>query len=297
MFEFFSHISDTSSLYHPPSPPATVTSAAPTPPVSTQGKQVFIRLFVFQPALPIKIDYTTKWRFPTDTMGTLPGILISLYHLDNSELTLKALNCKTGFLGWDSLLECVAREWSTDIMSRQLPLILKGVGPTHYITQFVHGVVDLVRLPYHQYQEDGRIVWGLQQGASSFSASTGLAVVELTSRTLETLQSVAQMVYDLVTPVPAEGHASQGPSQRRAPHQPQDFREGVSNAYDVVASGLTGAAVDLYTVASVEHEERGVTGAVGGYPPTDPRDRRETSHTALRGHPTRSGRSQESICP
>ena len=91
-------------------------------------------------------------------------------------------------------------------MSRQLPLILKGVGPTHYITQFgesenttlppnepflsisVHGVVDLVRLPYHQYQEDGRIVWGLQQGASSFSTSTGLAVVELTSRTLETLQ-------------------------------------------------------------------------------------------------------------
>ena len=52
----------------------------------------------------------------------------------------------------------------------------------------VHGVVDLVRLPYHQYHEDGRIVWGLQQGASSFSTSTGVAVVELTSRTLETLQ-------------------------------------------------------------------------------------------------------------
>ena len=88
--------------------------------------------------------------------GTLPGILISLYHLDNSELTLKSLNCKTGyyitttdfhhtdppilihcsFLGMDSLLECVTREWSTDIMTRQLPLILKGVGPTHYITQF-----------------------------------------------------------------------------------------------------------------------------------------------------------------
>ena len=142
------------------------------------------------------------------------------------------------FLGWDSLSECVTREWSTDIMSRQLPLILKGVGPTHYITQFgglrawllegeflprslafllhfpsfpsllffpsfpffspppslsllshsVNGVVDLVRLPYHQYQEDGRIMWGLQQGASSFSTSTGVAVVELTSRTLETLQ-------------------------------------------------------------------------------------------------------------
>ena len=28
--------------------------------------------------------------------------------------------------------------------------------------------------------------------------------------------------------------------------------------------GLTGTAVDLYAVASQEHEERGVTGAVGG---------------------------------
>lgn len=134
LFEFFSNISDTSSLYceyqtlawdiglhsnlspDPPSPPATVAPPAPNPPTSTQAGQVFIRSFVFQPALPIKIDYTTKWRFPTDTMvsygqllalpqlssvlfpkGTLPGILISLYHLDNSELTLKSLNCKTGY--------------------------------------------------------------------------------------------------------------------------------------------------------------------------------------------------------
>lgn len=58
----------------------------------------------------------------------------------------------------------------------------------HFSSSPVHGVVDLVRLPYNQYQEDGRIMWGLQQGASSFSTSTGVAVVELTSRTLETLQ-------------------------------------------------------------------------------------------------------------
>ena len=40
------------------------------------------------------------------------------------------------FQGWEDLLEYVTREWSNDIMGRQLPLILKGVGPTHYITQF-----------------------------------------------------------------------------------------------------------------------------------------------------------------
>lgn len=32
----------------------------------------------------------------------------------------------------------------------------------------------------------------------------------------------------------------------------------------VILQGLTGTAVDLYAVAAQEHEERGVTGAVGG---------------------------------
>ena len=48
------------------------------------------------------------------------------------------------------------------------------------------------------------------------------------------------MVYDLVTPVPADGQGSQILGhQRRAPHQPQDFREGVANAYDVVTAVST----------------------------------------------------------
>ena len=48
------------------------------------------------------------------------------------------------------------------------------------------------------------------------------------------------MVYDLVTPAPVEGQSGQGlVHQRRAPHQPQDFREGVANAYDVVTAVST----------------------------------------------------------
>lgn len=38
----------------------------------------------------------------------------------------------------------------------------------------------------------------------------------------------------------------------------------VSGTLFVVLQGLTGTAVDLYAVASQEHEEKGVTGAVGG---------------------------------
>lgn len=107
----------------------------------------------------------------------------------------------------------------------------------------VQGVYDLFRLPYDQYMDDGRIVWGIQRGASSFTTSSGVAIVELTSRALETVQWIAQMAYDLVTPTdrhgPTSGHTHSSRAlvhQHQAPHQPLDFREGVANAYDVVTA-------------------------------------------------------------
>lgn len=52
------------------------------------------------------------------------------------------------------------------------------------------------------------------------------------------------MVYDLVTPT-TDGQGPQALGhQRRAPHQPLDFREGVANAYDVMAA--VSAALSLY---------------------------------------------------
>ena len=50
-------------------------------------------------------------------------------------------------------------------------------------------MVDLVWLPVQQYQEDGRIIWGLQRGANSFLSSSGVAVVELTNRVLHSVQA------------------------------------------------------------------------------------------------------------
>ena len=44
------------------------------------------------------------------------------------------------------------------------------------------GVVDFVWLQVQQYQQDGRVVRGLQRGATSFAASTGMATAQLTTR-------------------------------------------------------------------------------------------------------------------
>jgi hypothetical protein len=93
--------------------------------------------------------------------------------------------------------------------------------------------MDFVRLPYQQYQEDGRLVWGIQRGTTALTSSTGVAVVELTSQLLETIQGLAQMAYDMVSP-PQERQDQQPSGHQHRPYQPLDFREGFSNAYDLV---------------------------------------------------------------
>lgn len=61
----------------------------------------------------------------------------------------------------------------------------------------VQGVIDLFRLPYEQYQRDGRIVRGIQLGAQSFTSRTALAALELTTRLIYLLQVIE--IFLLVT--------------------------------------------------------------------------------------------------
>lgn len=57
-----------------------------------------------------------------------------------------------------------------------------------FLDNIGQGVIDLFRLPYEQYQRDGRIVRGLQLGAQSFTSRTALAALELTTRLIYLLQ-------------------------------------------------------------------------------------------------------------
>ena len=63
--------------------------------------------------------------------------------------------------------------------------ILGGVGPTYSFVQLVQGVKDLFWLPVEQYRRDGRIMRGLQRGASSFTTSSAMAFIELTNKLVQ----------------------------------------------------------------------------------------------------------------
>nr|XP_033806767.1 autophagy-related protein 2 homolog B isoform X1 [Geotrypetes seraphini] len=225
---------------------------------------VFFREFRFTSEVPIRLDYHGK--HVSMDQGTLAGILIGLAQLSCSELKLKRLCYRHGLLGVDKLFAYAVNEWLNDIKKNQLPGILGGVGPMHSLVQLVQGLKDLVWLPIEQYRKDGRIVRGFQRGAASFGTSTAMAALELTNRMVQTIQAAAETAYDMVSPGPSpiEAKRLKRYSHHHLAHQPVDLREGVAKAYSVVKEGITDTAQTIYETAAREHENRGVTGAVGG---------------------------------
>ncbi|XP_069064370.1 autophagy-related protein 2 homolog B isoform X2 [Pleurodeles waltl] len=225
---------------------------------------IFFREFRFTSEVPIRLDYHGK--HVSMDQGTLAGILIGLAQLNSSELKLKRLCYRHGLLGVDKLFAYAIHEWLSDIKKSQLPGILGGVGPMHSLVQLVQGLKDLVWLPIEQYRKDGRIVRGFQRGAASFGTSTAMAALELTNRMVQTIQAAAETAYDMVSPglSPIEATRTKRFSHHRLAHQPVDLREGVAKAYTVVKEGITDTAQTIYETAAREHENRGVTGAVGG---------------------------------
>ncbi|KAJ7988630.1 hypothetical protein DPEC_G00311210 [Dallia pectoralis] len=227
-------------------------------------RPIFFREFRFTSEVPIRLDYHGK--HVSMDQGTFAGIVIGLTQLNCSELKLRRLCYRQGLLGVDKLFSYAINEWLNDIKKNQLPGLLGGVGPIHSLVQLVQGVRDLVWLPIEQYRKDGRVVRGLQRGTASFGTSTAMAALELTNRMVRTIQAAAETAYDMVSPGSDERETKRIKrfSHCRLAHQPVDLREGVANAYSVVKEGITDTALTIYDTATREHEQRGMTGAVGG---------------------------------
>jgi autophagy-related protein 2 len=229
---------------------------------------VFIKSFLFAPAVPIRIDYVGK--YVDLTQGALTGLLAGLAQLNCSEITLKQLELRQGILGLDRLFALVATAWLADIRSCQLPALLGGVGPMHALLQMAAGVRDLFLMPIEQYRKDGRIVRGLQKGTTSFTHSTTLSLLDMTNKLLSVVKFAAELAFDVMSP---EGCVVQGklphPAQycrrrvgraglRRARGTPHDMREGMLGAMALVREGLDETARSLAMAAG----ERGMVGGV-----------------------------------
>ncbi|XP_069848263.1 autophagy-related protein 2 homolog A-like isoform X1 [Dipodomys merriami] len=241
---------------------------------SAEQQPIYFREFRFTSEVPICLDYHGK-HVTMDQVGTFAGLLIGLAQLNCSELKLKRLCCRHGLLGVDKVLGYALNEWLQDIRKNQLPGLLGGVGPMHSVVQLFQGFRDLLWLPIEQYRKDGRLMRGLQRGAASFGSSTASAALELSNRLVQAIQATAETVYDILSPAAPISRSLQDKrsAQRlRKGQQPADLREGVAKAYDTVREGILDTAQTICDVAARGHEQKGLTGAVGGVirqlPPT-----------------------------
>lgn len=87
------------------------------------------------------------------------------------------------------------------------------------------------------------------------------------------IKITAETAYDMVSPGPSVRRIRgnrRGKRKRLQP--PQDIREGVHNAYQIVRDGIGDTAQTIMEMASREHDQKGYTGAVGAVirqiPPT-----------------------------
>jgi autophagy-related protein 2 len=202
----------------------------------------------------------------------LLNLLIGLAQLAKVDIYLKRISYKRGLLGYEKLLTFLLNEWLNDIRPTD---VIKGIVPLSSITQIMTGIKDLFYLPIDQYRRDGRLIRGIQRGASSFTTSTALALIELSSQVVRCAHFAALLCFELVssstTPngaiLSSSSYSSSSSSSQaimvRNHPPPNDIREGVSYAVNVIRQSFNTTSHQLRTEAESGRRRKGFLGVVG----------------------------------
>ncbi|ETS60986.1 hypothetical protein PaG_04917 [Moesziomyces aphidis] len=137
----------------------------------------------FAEVLPIKIklDYKPK-RVDYNLLRQGKTIeMMNFFHFEGSEMVLRHITLR-GISGWPRLFDSLNDIWTPDVKANQLADFLSGLGPIRSLVNVGAGLADLVLLPIEQYHKDGRVLRGVQRGATSFAKSTALEAVKLGAR-------------------------------------------------------------------------------------------------------------------
>jgi len=265
--------------------PTEMPTIPPNQPQTPQ--QIFIRNFIFSPDLLVRFDFSGKYDSRSDTkMDTLTKLLMVAIQLSNTEIKLKRICYRRGFLGAEKLLTALIKEWLSDIQRNQMKNLIKGWGIFNSLIQFFEGFTYLIWYPIEQYRKDGRVLCGIQKGSAAFSTCTVLATIELTNRMFQATKNIAEFFYDLVTPHRANSHhhhnlnmlcygsnnglvdtilTGVGNNRNiRLRRHPNDIREGLTNAYYVMYEGINDTAANLIQEINQGAEHKGIPGAIGG---------------------------------
>lgn len=165
--------------------------------------------------------------------------------------------------------------WTPDVKATQLAEVISGVAPIRSVVNVGSGVADLILLPIAQYKKDGRIVRGIQKGATAFVKSTAVEAIKMgaklatgTQVILEQAEGILGGQFETITAEPVqisspkdfdfdEENDEDGDLISKYAQQPADLKEGVQSAYKSLQKNLSSAAQTILAVPMEVYERSG----------------------------------------
>ncbi|KAI6171646.1 Autophagy-related protein 2 [Aphelenchoides besseyi] len=198
-----------------------------------QTREPFFKEIIFSPQCVICFDYVPKHMTNTQH-GAFVGFLMGVVDMKRTQLTLRELHNRRGVLGYRKLSEYMRNEWESDI-AQQWGNLLSSYGPIQSLVEIFRGSCDLIFYPMAEMQRtDGRLVRGLQRGASSFTKSAAIAAIDAGQQVLSMVQGTFEFSVDMVT---SEEEARRRQNAQRGDH-PEDLREGIHRASRTLMDGV-----------------------------------------------------------
>ncbi|KAF4615034.1 hypothetical protein D9613_003111 [Agrocybe pediades] len=246
---------------------------------SAEANEAYIQSAEIFP-IDLKLDYKPR---RVDYRALKEGRTIELmnfFHFDGAEMTLRHITL-SGVTGWSKMFEMLNDLWTPDVKATQLAEVISGVAPIRSVVNVGSGVADLILLPIAQYKKDGRIVRGVQKGATAFVKSTAIEAIKMgaklatgTQVILEHAEGILGGQSDTITAEPVQissGQALDFDEENdeddadlisKYAQQPADLREGVQSAYKSLQRNLSSAAQTILAVPMEVYERSGNEGPV-----------------------------------
>ncbi|KAJ7581343.1 hypothetical protein C8J56DRAFT_959789 [Mycena floridula] len=235
--------------------------------------------------IDLKLDYKPR---RVDYRALKEGKTIELmnfFHFDGAEMTLRHITL-FGITGWPRLFDLLNDLWTPDVKATQLVDVISGVAPIRSVVNVGSGIADLVLLPIAQYKKDGRIVRGVQKGATAFVKSTAIEAIKLGARLATGTQVILEHAEGVLgsqfkDPVTAEtlqipflseefGQGFESSDEEdeagnlisKYAEQPEDLKEGMQTAYRALRKNFNSAAQTILAVPMEVYERSGNEGPV-----------------------------------
>jgi len=170
--------------------------------------------------------------------------------------------------------------WTPDVKATQLVDVISGISPIRSMVNVGSGVADLVLLPISQYKKDGRIVRGMQKGATAFVKSTAIEAIKMGARLATGTQIILEQAENVLGGQFSEsyanesfqvsafddiGHLSNDFEEEdfesdlisKYAEQPANIRQGVQSAYQSLRRNLNSAAQTILAIPMEAYERSG----------------------------------------